>query len=82
MTRNLVLLKHKDLFYTACAIYKSSGFCVPLAGTAKCSHNFLSSRLHMAGKFSIMLEHNAINLVKVERVAQIVGQPFRPIYFN
>jgi hypothetical protein len=26
------------------------------------SHNFLSSRLHRAGKFSIMLEHNAINL--------------------
>eukprot|EP00116_Pleurobrachia_bachei_P005869 sb/3466131/ len=25
-------------------------------------HNFLSSRLHRAGNFSIMLEHNAINL--------------------
>eukprot|EP00116_Pleurobrachia_bachei_P006969 sb/3467231/ len=37
VTRNLVLLKHKDLFYTACAIYKSSGFCVPLAGTANVS---------------------------------------------
>eukprot|EP00116_Pleurobrachia_bachei_P005065 sb/3465327/ len=31
---SLVLLKHKDLFYTVCAIYKSSGFRVPLAGTA------------------------------------------------
>eukprot|EP00116_Pleurobrachia_bachei_P015904 sb/3476166/ len=26
-------------------------------------HDFLSSRLHRARKFSIMLEHNAINLV-------------------
>eukprot|EP00116_Pleurobrachia_bachei_P007632 sb/3467894/ len=27
-----------------------------------CIHEFLSSQLHRAGKFSIMLEHNAINL--------------------
>jgi hypothetical protein len=34
VARNLVLLNHKDLFYTVCAIYKSSGFCVQLDGTA------------------------------------------------
>eukprot|EP00116_Pleurobrachia_bachei_P010968 sb/3471230/ len=34
VARNLVLLKHKDLFYTVCPIYKASGFYVPLAGTA------------------------------------------------
>eukprot|EP00116_Pleurobrachia_bachei_P010061 sb/3470323/ len=27
------MLLHEDLFYTVCAIYTSSGFCVPLAGT-------------------------------------------------
>eukprot|EP00116_Pleurobrachia_bachei_P014756 sb/3475018/ len=30
VARNLVLLKHKDLFYTVSPNYKSSGFCVPL----------------------------------------------------
>eukprot|EP00116_Pleurobrachia_bachei_P009470 sb/3469732/ len=44
VARNLVLLKHKDFYYSYC------------------SHDFLSSRLHRAGKCSIMLEHNAISL--------------------
>eukprot|EP00116_Pleurobrachia_bachei_P014402 sb/3474664/ len=37
-------------------------FVFPLSYYSYCSHDFLSSRLHRAGKCSIMLEHNAINL--------------------
>ena len=59
VARNLVLLKHNDLFYTVCAIYKWSEFCDPLATTVNVA---MISFLHRAGKYSIM-NHNAINLV-------------------
>eukprot|EP00116_Pleurobrachia_bachei_P002496 sb/3462758/ len=35
-------------------------------------HNFLSFRLHRAGKFSIMLEHNAINLEPTDLSKQLI----------
>ena len=52
VARNLVQLKHKDLFYTVCVIYKSSEMSV-------CLH-VRDERL--AGKHSIM-KHNAFILV-------------------
>ena len=39
------------------------GILCPACCYSGSGHDFLSSYIHMAGKFSIMLEHNAINLV-------------------
>eukprot|EP00116_Pleurobrachia_bachei_P002113 sb/3462375/ len=63
VARNLVLLKRKDLFYTVCEIYKSSGFRVPLAGTANVAMNSFLLGFTGQGNSALCLEQELLHYV-------------------